>query len=107
MASAVLGVLRGAGLSGIFLVRETAPGTVELAHNTRRESTLHVRTDLYDARRALSRAGFDPFEVGSSIIVQVAPVAEPRPPLAKAHPDQDGEPEVDGHLASPTKTRVA
>lgn len=115
-ASAVLEALRAAGLEGAFLVRETAPGVVELQHNARRESSLHVRTDLFEARRALTRAGFDPFEFGSSIVAQKATPPDARPPLAKATLDLDSERSEDGvedgvedggESGRDSKTRVA
>lgn len=87
--SMIASILRGAGLDGVFLLRETEPGVVELSHNVRRESTLHMRTDLFDARRALERAGYEPFQVGSSILARKAGPADPRPPLAKASWDDD------------------
>jgi hypothetical protein len=78
----VLDALRASGLDGIFLPREPSPGVVELEHNARRESSLHVQTDLFDARRALEDAGFEAFEMGYTIVVE-RPAAD-RPGLAKA-----------------------
>lgn len=107
--SAIASILRGAGLDGVFLLRETEPGVVELSHNTRRESTLHIRTDLFEARRALERAGYEPFQVGSSIVARKVGPADPRPSLAKASwEDDDTDAGVEG-LESPraAKARVA
>jgi hypothetical protein len=93
VVSVIAAALRGAGLGDIFLIRETEPGVAELAHNARRESTLHVRTDLFDARRALERAGFEAFEVGCSIIARKAAALDPKPPLAKAPVADEGDDE--------------
>lgn len=83
--SAVLDALRASGLDGVFLLREPKPGVVELEHNARRESSLHVQTDLFDARRALEDAGFEAFELGYTIVVErPSEAAELRPGLAKA-----------------------
>lgn len=80
----VLEALRASGWDGVFLAREPSPGVVELEHNARRESTLHVQTDLFDARRALEDAGFEAFELGLTIVVQRPSEAADRPGLAKA-----------------------
>jgi hypothetical protein len=81
---AVLEALRASGLDGVFLMREPKPGVVELEHNARRESSLHVQTDLFDARRALEDAGFEAFELGYTIVVERPSEVAERPGLAKA-----------------------
>lgn len=81
---AVLEALRASGLHGVFLTREPKPGVVELEHNARRESSLHVQTDLFDARRALEDAGFEAFELGYTIVVERPTEVAERPGLAKA-----------------------
>jgi hypothetical protein len=80
---AVLNALRAAGLEGVFLAKRTGPSVIELSHNARRESTLHVQTDLFDACSALDEAGYDAFELGYTIVVRARPPADAYPPLAK------------------------
>ena len=82
--AAILDALRASGLDGVFLSREPKPGVVELEHNARRESSLHVQTDLFDARRALEDAGFEAFEMGYTIVVEKPSEMADRPGLAKA-----------------------
>jgi len=82
--SAVLDALRASGLDGVFLAREPRPGVVEIDHNARRESSLHIQTDLFDARRALEDAGFEAFEMGYTIVVERPSEVAERPGLAKA-----------------------
>jgi len=114
--SVAAAALRAAGLDGVFLIREAEPGVLELTHNARRESTLHLKTDLFEACRALERASFEPFEVGCLIIARKVAVTAPRPPLAKASSGGDpsgeseggGESQADGEADSRDgKTRVA
>jgi hypothetical protein len=92
--SDVLDALRAAGFEGVFLPRATSPGVVELEHNARRESTLHVQTDLFDACRALEGAGYEAFELGFTIIVTAAEAGDRASParagLAKAGELEEG-----------------
>ena len=105
--SAIAAILRGAGLADAFLLRETAPGVVELVHDARRESTLHIRTDLFEAKKALERAGFEPFEVGSSILVSKRAAPEPKPSLAKGTQATLGDDNGEEDTGSDGHTRVA
>ena len=84
--SAALDALREAKLEGVFLAKETTKSVVELEHNARRESTLHVKTDLFEARAALERAGFEAFELGAAIIARQVTQGDPRPGVAKIAP---------------------
>lgn len=84
--SAALDALREAKLDGVFLAKESARGVVELEHNARRESTLHMRTDMFHARTALERAGFETVDLGSSIVARLITPGDPKPGVAKASP---------------------